>query len=164
MAFFLLTVKIKKTFNKGHNLKNRRKLEKFFLFAPFQIKFIIFFILSNMIAVGLSVIGVVYFFSTFINKGIEIGIPKNHIFFRFIDSLVYEMSLIYLVVFALTLLATLVGSYVISHKISGPLYRLKMHLKNLNEEEKLTEIHFRKGDYTKDIENEFNKMVQRYSK
>ena len=57
--------------------------------------------------------------------------------------------------------AALIGVLCIffSHKIAGPLYKLKMFLTNIREGSSDREVHFRKGDYFLEIADEVNKTL-----
>lgn len=53
----------------------------------------------------------------------------------------------------------LVGIF-LSHKIAGPLYRLKRHMIGIGKGSLPTELRFRKGDHLHDIADAFNEMVE----
>lgn len=50
-------------------------------------------------------------------------------------------------------------SIFVSHKIAGPMYKLKIFLRNIREKEKLNTIFFRKGDYFPEIADEINQTL-----
>ena len=47
----------------------------------------------------------------------------------------------------------------ISHRIAGPLYRLKMYMKKVSEGNFTSELHFRKFDEIHDVADTFNEMI-----
>lgn len=51
-------------------------------------------------------------------------------------------------------LIVLILSVFLTHKIAGPLHKLKEHLIAIREGEKVTPLHFRKGDYFHDVAEE----------
>ena len=57
--------------------------------------------------------------------------------------------------------AALIGVLCIffSHKIAGPLYKLKMFLGNIRKGDPVNEVRFRKGDYFLEIADEVNKTI-----
>lgn len=48
----------------------------------------------------------------------------------------------------------------VSHRIAGPMYKLKMYLNSVRESDKLTPVVFRKGDYFLDIASEVNHTLE----
>lgn len=48
----------------------------------------------------------------------------------------------------------------VSHKIAGPMFKLKSHLIAMRSSEKLNPVHFRKGDHFIEIADEFNKTIE----
>ena len=57
-----------------------------------------------------------------------------------------------------SLLVTLAGFF-FSHRIAGPIYRLKKYLTRVREENYTDELDFREGDYFPEIAGEVNKTV-----
>lgn len=68
------------------------------------------------------------------------------------------MDLIFLGATLVSLIIITIGAYIISNKVSGPLYRLREELKKMNANGDIHSIKFRKGDYILDIQDEFNKL------
>lgn len=60
---------------------------------------------------------------------------------------------------SLTFLIFLVGIF-LSHKIAGPLFKLRKFLKNLGENQSNDKLYFRDGDYFKEVAEDYNKMIQ----
>lgn len=60
-----------------------------------------------------------------------------------------------------TVFVALAGGILFSHRIAGPMYRLKQHLIQLkNNPNALTEVSFRKGDFFQDVAKTFNDFVR----
>ncbi len=93
--------------------------------------------------------------------GNEQGIPNDHIFFRFIDDQNYKMNFILLISSFIVFLISLIGALILSHRVAGPVYRLKMHLDSsvLTGEKK--EVTFRKGDFFMELQDAFNEYIKR---
>lgn len=51
-----------------------------------------------------------------------------------------------------------------SHRIAGPVFRLRRELKNLADNGTAEEVHPRDGDYCTELADEFNRVVRRYSR
>lgn len=143
--------------------KNQRNTKNFLIYPNFQLKLISFFILINLVNFCIFFISTRYFFYSFEGKGDALGIPRGHIFFRFIDGLKGDMNFIFLTSAVITLIFVLLGGLIISHKAAGPLYRLLIELKGMKDNKELKKISFRKGDYLKEIEENFNEVVDTIS-
>lgn len=139
--------------------KNKRNKRNFLIYPSFQIKLIFFFILINFINLIIFFMANRYFFMVFEGKGQALGIPSSHIFFRFIESLKTDMNIIFIFSASLTLVLVLIGGLIISHKAAGPIYRLLLELKGMKESKSLNKISFRSGDYLKEVEVNFNEVV-----
>jgi signal transduction histidine kinase len=48
-----------------------------------------------------------------------------------------------------------------SHKVAGPLYKLKKFLIQVKEGQNISRLSFRKGDYFQDIADEFNSAIEK---
>lgn len=149
-----------KQFNMLLKMKNRRSFKNLFLYESFQKRLIGFIVLANFILITLFYLANKYFFYVFISKGKRLGIPPHHIFYQFIDDLQYEMTLIFIITSFLSLIGIVLGAYFISHKISGPLYRLNLELGIMLKNKKLHPLRFRKSDYTLEIQDKFNSLVE----
>ena len=56
-----------------------------------------------------------------------------------------------------------VVSILLSHKMAGPIYRLKLELKKLKEGNSSMPIKFREGDYLVDMEEDLNHCISKHS-
>ncbi len=119
-----------------------------------------------MIALTMFVLGTVFFmqnlfFERFFAIGSGIGLPEDHIFFRFISTQHDEWNMTFFGM-ALLIIFSLVGAGIIlSHRIAGPLYRLEKHLEGLGEGKKLTALKFRKNDYFQDLAQSYNQHMEK---
>src|SRR5690606_25964788 len=69
--------------------------------------------------------------------------------------------LLFLVIMQLAVLGIVfVITIFISHKIAGPMYKLKTYLLNIKNGGEITPIFFRKGDYFSDLADDVNDFVQ----
>lgn len=99
------------------------------------------------------------FFKNFSKEALEMGIPKQHVFFLFIDQVQNDFNIFFFAaLLTCTLFITISGIY-ISHKIAGPLYKIEKHMQECVESGDLSEINFRKGDYFNELEINYNKLI-----
>lgn len=128
----------------------------------FQLKISGYFAVLSLINIGIFYSCVYYFFKLFFNKGVEIGLPKNHVFFMFIEDQMFTMNMVFIITALIAVSFLMFSGVFISHKVAGPLYRLTKHLDSIAEEEKeFSKVDFRKGDFFPEIAESFNKVVDK---
>lgn len=133
---------------------NRRKTR--FIEKSFQSKFIVKFCLLVVLA-GLLTIGIVYLLSA---RSTTVTIVNSEVVVKSTaDFLLPVLIQTVLVVMVLIGLATIAVTLFVSHKIAGPLYRLKQGLHELGEGNLAGEIKLRKFDQLNDIIQEFNHLA-----
>ncbi len=103
-----------------------------------------------------------YGFHEFMQVGTQAGFPPTHPYFQFIQM--QEASFLK-VIAAIALVVSfilIVGGLFISHKIAGPLYRMRKDLLKMAEKNpaELKAIQFRKGDFFPDLPEAFNELVE----
>jgi len=133
---------------------NRRK--NYFIERSFQAKFILKFCML-VAAGGLLTIGILYFLAarsttvTIVNSSVVVKTTAD-----FLLPILIQTAL---VVIILTSIATIIVTLFVSHKIAGPLYRLKKAMGDLGEGNFSTEIKLREMDQLKDMAEAFNSMA-----
>lgn len=144
-----------------HGPINQRK--RLFINPYFQSRF-----LAYTMGIGVGLIAIFYaansyFFWKFIRQGKDLGLPQDHIFFRFISEQQFAMNLIFLAtsLVALTLIA-MYGLY-LSNRIAGPIYRVQTHLKSWLAGEKPGAIRFRKHDYFIELGDTIDAVLEQKS-
>lgn len=140
---------------------NRRKV--YMINPHFQYSFIIFASVIGFISLCIFYFAILYFFWSFEKRGIALGIPANHIFFRFIDEERSTMNLIFVIASVLVLLTTSIGALMLSHRVAGPIYHLKKHLIQIASDKKLKPLKFRNGDFFLELEETFNIFIKSVS-
>jgi signal transduction histidine kinase len=138
---------------------DRRKT--LFIEKSFQVKFIIKFCLL-VIAGGLLTAGILYFLSM---RSTTVAIVNSEVVVKTTaDFLLPILIQTVVVVMILLSIATIIVTLIVSHKIAGPLYRLKKAMHDLGEGDFSTEINLRKFDQLKHIAQEFNNMAGKLKK
>lgn len=132
---------------------NKRKIKNYYLVSKFQLKLICFFVCINFITISSFYFASSKLITIFFNKGIELGIPQTHAYYSFLNSIKSEMNLNFLKYSAFSTLLVTIGIFVISHKLSGPLYRIKKEFKTMSQNKRLHPFKFRKGDNLEELEN-----------
>ena len=101
-------------------------------------------------------------FHYFYEIGTLASLPKDHVYFEFIkmqEGTVFQTLFVISVIVACVLI---LGGIYISHKIAGPVYRMKKDLEKMTSDPNapLKPIQFRKGDYFPELAVAYNAMVE----
>lgn len=121
------------------------------------------FIVNSFLFTFLSV-RVKMFFDSLVDVGMQSGFDENHVYFQFLksqqDYLKFEFGLAFLI-------SLVVSSALVlwtSHRLAGPLLRLREHLRQIAETGTYSKITFRKNDYFQDLSNNLNQALDRLTK
>ena len=127
------------------------KRRQFIIYPQFQYTLImtnLFILTTTLIFVGVLLSRSMRYLQT-VGKTAEL--PDNHVYFQTLA--VHEAS-IYTNLFIAAVLSIFVSTIltvVLSHRVAGPIYRLKKHLKNFIETNKYEKLFFRKNDFFSDL-------------
>lgn len=135
---------------------------KSFLINPkFQInvisKVFVLALVNNLIFFGT----IHYFFVDLKDTALNIGLPKTHIFFTFLELEYHDILWLVLLASVLSFCLIVFFGVLISHKIAGPLHQLSQALVSMTEGGKAQEISFRKGDYFQDLNQTVNQFIHK---
>jgi hypothetical protein len=138
----------------------KRKIRNFLIEPQFQWKLISYFV-GLFAFTTISLYSTVFiFFWRLRQKALNVGIPEGHIFFQFIGNEKRDLDLTFALL-ALVNLIVLVGvGVVVSHRIAGPLHKLKGYLANVIAPEG-PEFKLRKNDFLRDLEPVVNELKTR---
>ena len=136
--------------------KKIRYLKNYILDAHFQGKLLSYFVGLFMIT-SASLYSVSYlFFWRIKDKAMKIGIPENHVFYRFIDGQKADLDLLFVALVVFNLFLLVGAGIVISHRIAGPIYRFNQYLKTLGPDSQTLTL--RKSDFFKDLQSTINTL------
>lgn len=135
--------------------KDERK--KLLINPPFQLNFLSYTLGTSLTVVLIFFAANRYFFWKFVEKGRTMGLPENHVFFRFLDEQQFTFDMIFLVS-SLAVIGLLVfyGLY-LSNRIAGPIHHLKGYLEARLKNQAVGELRFRERDYFRELEEVVNK-------
>jgi hypothetical protein len=107
-----------------------------------------------------------YGFKEFIQIGNQAGLPADHIYFQFIQMQEVTFNRVILILAFVIGMILILGGLAISHKIAGPIHRMKNELAKMRDSEGpvLQEIQFRKGDFFPELADSFNELVEAWRK
>ena len=122
----------------------------------FQFRFMVW-----MSALALGVIVVMHlahqwFFFQLREQARVAGLQADHVFYRFIESRQTELDVITVFSFIAVVAVVSVVGLVLSHKIAGPMYRLRVHLEEFAASRTPRPLKFRDGDFFSEIPDAYN--------
>ena len=134
----------------------KRKIH--FIDKPFQSKFILKF--CALVALGgLLTIGILYLWA---GKSTTVAIVNSRVEVRTTaDFMLPILIQTVIIVSIIVSLATIVVALFVSHKIAGPLYRLKNTMEKLEQGNFAEDFHIRSNDQLQDIAGSFNNMIKK---
>ena len=141
----------------------------FFLIYPqFQLR-LMAFVISILLVSNLIFLAQIYrTHNFFVNVGRELGLPAVHPYFTFLQSQQHEMLLQLGVASVVSVVVSLLVLFYLSHRIAGPVVKLKGHLqKVIASDDGVEDLQFRKDDFFSDLPalvNESLKDRTRYKK
>ena len=142
-------------------MKTERR-SKFLINPTFQLRMIALGILILLAAFIILYFSNLYFFHNFKTLGVEVGLKADHTFFKF--PYIQEKRMFYIFIITYTIMAGFVFTLILflSHKIAGPLYRFKIHMREAQKTNLVDQknISFRKGDFFIELEKEYNLLIK----
>ncbi len=139
-------------------LYSRKKL----LIEPkFQIWFITYTAGIAFVVSTIFYLSVCYFFKAFAEKGVSLQLPSDHIFFAFLQEQRLVMDYIFGVTVLCSFIVTLIYGLIISNRIAGPLYRLKMYLRDWASGDRSRPLTFRERDHFKELADVVNDCLNK---
>lgn len=139
-----------KTGNLGEHERPYHR-RKFLVEYRFQRSFLGYTVGVAVVSVLIFFAAIRYFFWAFENKGIELGLPRGHIFFRFLADERLQMDLILVISGVIVVTAVFLYGLILSNHVAGPIFHLKNYLQKYLSGEKTGQLRFRKNDYFQDI-------------
>jgi hypothetical protein len=138
---------------------------KVFLINPkFQLRLIAWMIGMSLAPISVFFAAHYYFFWNLKKLGLDIELEPDHIYFRFLEGQSHKMIIIFLVCSLLTVIIVAILGLLLSHKVAGPIHRLKLHLTQLTKGNSLPELSFRKDDYFQELPQIVNDFIETQDK
>lgn len=137
------------------------KRKRFLINPPFQIKFILITAAAALIGIATLFLSNIYFFQHMVAEGEKLGLSSEHSYFYFLEEQKVLLIQIFLMTSLVVFLGMLIFGIFYSHKIAGPLFILHRSMQSMAQGEKVSDLNFRKGDYFKELAEEFNKIKEK---
>ena len=142
----------------------KRKIINYLVYPKFQFTLVI----ANIVILTFILV-LIYFsandaFNQLVDIGKKISFSANHPYFEFVEKSRNMMNLKLRWAFGIAIFLTAVSSIFISHKMVGPIKKLKDHLFAFSQNHSIGELKFRKGDFFNDLPEIVNKSLEKAKK
>jgi hypothetical protein len=142
----------------------KRKMINYLVYPKFQFTLVV----ANILILTLILV-LIYFsandaFNQLVEIGQKINFSTNHPYFEFVEKSRTMMNLKLRWAFGIAIFLTAVSSIFISHKMVGPIKKLKDHLFAFSQNRSTGDLKFRKGDFFNDLPEIVNKSLEKAKK
>ncbi|MBI3544377.1 MAG: hypothetical protein HY075_13985, partial [Deltaproteobacteria bacterium] len=134
--------------------KNKRPSwmrRKFLINEHFQLHFIAFTAIISLSACVFFYVASSWFFMRYHEFAVEVGLRPSDPFFRVLYNMEMMLTQLFVGTSIAVVFVTLVGGLIFSHRVAGPMYRLRKHLEAVARGETWADVTFRKNDYFVDV-------------
>lgn len=142
-------------------MQTEYKRKKFLVYPKFQLTLIA--INGAILAVVLAVIGYQVFasFQEIKSMGVESNLAENHPYFKFIN---YHYGMLFqnlILGFAIGILSSSFFTLILSHRLAGPIVRLKSYFESIVEKDtEIKPLKFREQDFFSDLAPVINRSIE----
>jgi hypothetical protein len=140
---------------------HRRKISNFLIYPQFQLSLLF----VNIIILALVLLIIHFNVNDIFNQlnflGEKNNFDKLHPYFEFVEKSRNLMNTRLNLAFGASAILTIFITIFISHKMVGPIYKLKNFLFAVNNGEKPEKLEFRKGDFFSDLPELVNQTLEK---
>lgn len=115
---------------------------------PFQLKLLSYFVGLFILTTGSLYSTTYLFFWNMKQKGLKVGIPDGHVYYQFLQNQKHDLDLLFMGLAAFNFILLLTIGFIISHRIAGPIHKIKSFLKS---PETHDQIQLRENDFFKEL-------------
>lgn len=114
----------------------------------FQLRLLSYFVLLFFLTT-VSLYSTTYlFFWNMKTKGLNVGIPEGHVYYQFLENQKNDLDLLFIGLALLNFVLLISVGFIISHRIAGPVHKIKQFLKDPKSQE---DVHLRESDFFKEL-------------
>ena len=141
------------------------KRKKILVYPRLQILLVIVNAALAVCAFGFSMYEAFVTLSRFRKMGEIIHLDADHPYFQLIDFQAHSLYVNLIFAFFVSLIVSALVTLMISHRLSGPIVRLKSYFRRISETQRVEEaLKFRKGDFFEDLPGVVNDALSALNK
>lgn len=127
-----------------------RKINNILIDKKFQFKLLGYFVFLFFVSTISLYLTTYLFFYRLKEKALHVGIPEGHIFFNFIGNQQHDLDMLFMGLAAFNFILLVGVGFAISHRIAGPIFKLKRQLSLISEES--DDFKLRETDFFQELE------------
>jgi hypothetical protein len=82
------------------------------------------------------------------SKGLKVGIPEGHVYYNFLVNQKHDLDILFIGLAAFNFCLLIMVGFIISHRIAGPIHKVKQFLQNPVSMDK---VEMRESDFFKEL-------------
>jgi hypothetical protein len=137
--------------------QKKRQLKNILIEPQFQLKLLSYFVVLFAITTVSFYSVILIFFQRLKQKGLNVGLSPNHVFFDFLRHQKQDVDLLFIGLTVLNFLLLIGVGFIVSHRIAGPIHNLKNYLGNTLSKDSV-DFKLRKNDFLTDLVPIINKL------
>jgi hypothetical protein len=135
---------------------------KIILINPeFQLKIITTIAFFFMGIIGLFFTMNWYFFYQLKQNGIKAGIPIESEYFNFVSRISHQFNIFFFITALVCVFFIYYFGLILSHRISGPIFKINKSIDEMIETKKIIKLNFRKNDYFHEHAHKINELLEK---
>ncbi len=127
-----------------------RQISNLLINPAFQLKLLSYFIILFVVTTVSLYSTTFLFFYRLKEKALNIGIPKGHVFFQFLGNQKQDLDALFIGLAVFNFIVLIGVGFIISHRIAGPIFKLKNQLSDLSEHSE--DFKLRETDFFQELE------------
>ncbi len=127
-----------------------RQLKNLLINPRFQLKLLSYFVVLFFVTTACLYSTTFLFFFRMKDKAMKVGIPEGHVFYDFLQTQKYDLDTLFISLVVFNFLLLLGVGFIISHRIAGPIHKLKNQLSTISPES--DEFKLRENDFFHELE------------
>lgn len=135
-----------------------RNLANIIVDKPFQFKLLSYFLAIFTISTVTLYSTTFLFYWNIKNKGLQIGIPEDHLFYKFLLEQKQNLDVLFVGLSVFNLAILIIAVLILSHRIAGPINKVRRFLKSPQDDEVFT---LREGDFFQDLPHLINEFKEK---
>lgn len=132
--------------------------------SKFQLAFLSYTLGVTLLTIAIFYVSDLYFFWKFKDGGRVLGLNPEHPYFKFIVEQEKVRNWIFMAAAAISAAFLTVSGLLFSHRIAGPLHRLKSHFLMVANDLTIEDVRFRKDDFFHDVAESYNILMAKFRK
>lgn len=127
---------------------------------PFQLGVLTYFFIIAAFQAMIIAVASYFAFSGFKTEFAQMGVHQGHEFFKFLEYQESTMMLVIVIACLIQFSFVFVMGIFITHRIAGPIYRLKKYLSEMKPGQDIRPLGFRENDYFQEVPPLLNEFLR----